>query len=71
MKKSTLKLSIRRETLRVLADVRLVGIVGGSLAPRQADSGDPANGCPNLVTCDSQSPAAGCPLFRVVPAATL
>lgn len=43
MKKSTLKLSIRHETLRVLARLDLVRVVGGSQL--MDTGGSPANTC--------------------------
>jgi len=50
MKKSTLKLVIRRETLRVLAGTELVRVAGGGNADaQQLDThGGPATGCVNV-----------------------
>lgn len=46
MKKSTLKLSIRHETLRVLARLDLVRVAGGSPEAQLMDTGgSPANTC--------------------------
>jgi len=49
MKKSTLKLVIRRETLRVLAGTELVRVAGGGNADAQQfdTHGGPATGCVN------------------------
>jgi hypothetical protein len=46
MKKSTLKLLIRRDTLRVLAELDLVRVVGGNPDARQLDTASPETGCP-------------------------
>jgi hypothetical protein len=46
MKKSMLKLTIRRETLRALAQLDLVRVVGGSPDGLQAGTGGPETGCP-------------------------
>ena len=45
MKKSTLKLVIRRETLRVLAEMDLVRVVGGNPDARLMDTEGPNNTC--------------------------
>jgi hypothetical protein len=45
MKKSTLKLAIRRETLRALAQLDLVRVVGGNPDALQ-DTGNAGTGCP-------------------------
>jgi hypothetical protein len=45
MKKSTHKLVIRREALRVLAEMDLVRVAGGSPDARQMDTEGPATGC--------------------------
>jgi hypothetical protein len=46
MKRSTLKLVIRRETVRVLAELDLGRVAGGSPDPRLMDTGgSPANTC--------------------------
>jgi hypothetical protein len=48
MKKSTLKLVIRRETLRVLAGLDLVRVAGGGNADAQLlDTGNAGTGCVN------------------------
>jgi len=46
MKKSTLKLSVRRETLLVLAEMDLVRVAGGNPDARQMDTVNPETGCP-------------------------
>jgi hypothetical protein len=46
MKKSTLKLVIRRETLRVLAELELVRVAGGNQDAQQFDTGNAGTGCP-------------------------
>jgi len=63
MKKSTLKLVIRRETLRVLAEVQLVAAVGGGGA-RPLDTGDAPTGCQSPIV-DSENPVTGCQLVAV------
>lgn len=45
MKKSTLKLAIRRETLLVLAEMDLVRVAGGNPDARLLDTEGPATGC--------------------------
>lgn len=46
MKKSTLKLAVRRETLRALAHLDLVRVVGGNPDAQQLDTVNPETGCP-------------------------
>ena len=46
MKKSTLKLAIRRETLKVLAEMDLVRVEGGNPDAPLMDTGGPNTGCP-------------------------
>jgi hypothetical protein len=46
MKKSTRKIGIRREILRVLGRIDLVAVAGG-------DTGDPAGGCVNAQVMDT------------------
>jgi hypothetical protein len=47
MKKSTLKLAIRRETLRALAQLDLARVAGGKPDALQLDTeGGPATSCP-------------------------
>jgi hypothetical protein len=53
MKRSTLKLVIRRETLRVLTELDLVRVAGGNADPQQVGTGGPETGCP-LVQAASQ-----------------
>jgi hypothetical protein len=57
MKRSTLKLVIRRETLRLLTGMELRFIGGG------ADSGNAGTGCPNVLV-DSGNAGTGCPLVQ-------
>ena len=45
MKKSTLKLAIRRETLRVLAELDLVRVGGGNADAQLLGTEGPATGC--------------------------
>jgi hypothetical protein len=50
MKKSTLRLSIRHETLRVLARLDLIRVAGGSPEAQLMDTGgSPANTCVQAV----------------------
>ena len=46
MKRSTLKLATRRETLRVLAGLELVHVAGGNLDAQEVGTVGPATGCP-------------------------
>jgi hypothetical protein len=46
MKRSTLKLAIRREALRILAGMELVRVVGGEPDAQQVDTGNAGTGCP-------------------------
>jgi len=47
MKKLTLKLAIRRETIRALAQLDLVRVVAGANPDAQLmDTGSPITGCP-------------------------
>ena len=46
MRKSRLKLAIRRETLRALAQLDLVRVAGGNPDAQQMDTGSPETGCP-------------------------
>lgn len=46
MKKSTVKLVIRGETLRVLAELDLVRVAGGNPGAQQLDTGNAGTGCP-------------------------
>jgi hypothetical protein len=46
MKKSTLKLAVRRETLRALAQLDLVRVAGGNPDVQQAGTVNPETGCP-------------------------
>jgi hypothetical protein len=49
MKRSTIKLVMRRETLRVLSGIELVRAAGGGNPDAQLlDSGGAATGCPNI-----------------------
>jgi hypothetical protein len=60
MKRSTLKLEIRRETLRVLVDLELAHVVGGAEGA-QADTGNAGTGCPFVrFALDTDDPARGC-----------
>lgn len=54
MKKSTRKLMIRRETLRVLAELDLVPVAGGN---------------PDAPLQGTEGPATSCPLVRAVQTA--
>jgi len=47
MKKSTLKLAVRHETLRALVHLDLVRVAGGNPDAQQAGTGSPETGCPN------------------------
>lgn len=60
MKKSTFKLAIQRETLRVLAALELGRVAGGL----KADSAGPVTGCPNAPLLDSEGPVNGCPVVK-------
>lgn len=46
MKKSTLKLAIRRETIRALSQLELVRVIGGNPDALQRDTGNAGTGCP-------------------------
>lgn len=46
MKKSTLKLTIRRETLRALAQLDLARVAGGNQDAQRFDTDNPETGCP-------------------------
>lgn len=46
MKKSTLKLTVRRETLRTLAQLDLARVAGGNPEGQRFDTEGPATGCP-------------------------
>ncbi|HEX8115559.1 MAG TPA: hypothetical protein VF516_47865 [Kofleriaceae bacterium] len=46
MKKSTLKLTIRRETLRALAQLDLARVAGGKPDALQMETEGPNNTCP-------------------------
>lgn len=62
MKRSTLKLEVRRETLRVLAELELIRVAGGNLAAVAVDTGNAGTGCPNArVAIDTGGAATGCP----------
>jgi hypothetical protein len=61
MKKSTFKLVIRRETLRVLAGMELARVAGGGNQDAQLlDSEGPATGCVKAQLLDTGGPATGC-----------
>jgi len=55
MKKSTLKLVVRRETLRVLDEMDLVQIVGGNPDAR-LDTGGPNTSCPLVQAAQPAKP---------------
>lgn len=62
MKKSKLKLVIRRETLRVLAGMEFALVAGGGNPdPRLFDTRNPATGCPGALLDTHGGPATGCP----------
>jgi hypothetical protein len=63
MKKSTLKLVIRRETLRVLAELEFVRVAGGNPDAQLFDTASPETGCPlvQAVAFDTAGPVTGCP----------
>ena len=61
MKKSPLKLMLRRETLRVLAGMELAHVAGGSLGAPLAGTGNAGTTCPDGVQRDSVGAAATCP----------
>ena len=66
MKKTTLKLVIRRETVRVLAGMELARVAGGGNADAQLlDTEGPATGCVNAQLFDSDGPATGCPNVKL------
>lgn len=48
MKRSTLKLTVRRDTLRVLAGVELARVAGGNQDAQLLDSAGPVTGCPDV-----------------------
>jgi len=59
MKRSTLKLAIRRETLRFLTEMEIFRVAGGNPDVVVGSDGAAAT-CPNAVA-DSASPVNGCP----------
>ena len=61
MKKSIPKLIIRRETLRVLADMDLASVPGGNPDADLLDTGGPVTGCVNAPRLDSEGAGTGCP----------
>jgi hypothetical protein len=61
MKRSTLKLTICRETLRVLAVMELAHVAGGDPGAQLIDTGNAGTGCPNVAALDSAGPVTGCP----------
>lgn len=66
MKKTTLKLAIRRETLRVLAGMELALVAGGGNPDAQLlDTGNAGTGCVNAQLLDSEGPATGCPNVKL------
>jgi hypothetical protein len=52
--KPTLKLAIRRETLRALAQLDLARVVGGNPGAQQLGTEGPETGCPFAVVVVSQ-----------------
>jgi hypothetical protein len=62
MKRSALKLTICRETLRVLGGMELIRVGGGNAGAPLFDSGNAVTGCPNVAPFDSAGPVTGCPL---------
>jgi hypothetical protein len=60
MKRSTVKLVIRRETLRLLTGMELRLAGGGNPDAQLLDTGCPATGCVNVKLLDSEGPATGC-----------
>jgi hypothetical protein len=61
MMRSTLKLVVRRETLRVLAGMEMARVGGGG---PQYGTGGPETGCPLAKIADTASPETGCPLVK-------
>jgi hypothetical protein len=59
MKRTTPKLTICRETLRVLADLELARVAGGD--PVLFDTGNPLGTCLHALPLPSAAVAAGCP----------
>jgi len=55
MKKSTRKLTLRRETFRVLAGTEFFAVAGAN-----ADTGDPIGGCVKRQLMDTGDPVGGC-----------
>ena len=56
MKKSTLKLVVRRETLRVLAEMHLVGVAGGNPDAPLMDTGGANTSCPLVQAAQPAKP---------------
>jgi hypothetical protein len=56
VKKSTLKLAIRRETLRTLAQLDLARVAGGEPDVPQLDTVNPETGCPYQAAALSAKP---------------
>jgi hypothetical protein len=65
MKRSTVKLVIRGETIRMLIGIELVHAAGGNVDARLLDTGDPVAGCELERLADTVSPATGCQLARL------
>jgi hypothetical protein len=61
MKKSPLKLMLRRETLRVLAGMELAHVAAGTGGVQAFDTGNAGTGCPHVVLRDSAAAGAACP----------
>lgn len=64
MKRSTLKLTICRETLRVLSVMELTHIAGGTAAGPLFDTGSPAATCRNAAM---PAPGTGLPALAPKP----
>jgi hypothetical protein len=62
MKRSALKLTICRETLRVLAGMELARAGGGNPGAPLFDTAAAGTGCPNVAPFDSAGAGTGCPL---------
>jgi hypothetical protein len=58
MKRATLRLMLRRETLRTIADLTLVHVVAGDPAELRGDTGNPGAGCPHAVPVNSAADLA-------------
>jgi hypothetical protein len=60
MKKSTLRFTMRRETLRVLEELAFRRILGGGPNVQVIDTGGPGTGCVNAKLVENRSLVSRC-----------